>query len=100
MNNDDKNCSQCGQKDRCSQLYERLGHAGGPTVAWKVTAAFLVPILVFIGSLAGANRLLQDNFEGRTLPLITFLAALGITLLVIVFIRAIRRRSEKSKSND
>lgn len=100
MNNDDKTCSQCGHKSRCSQLYEKMGHTKGPNVAWKVTTAFLVPILVFIGSLAGATRLLEGKIEGRVLTLATFSIAAAVTLAVMVFIRAIRRRGSKSKMND
>ncbi len=93
MKNDDKTCSQCGQKNRCSHLYEKMGHTKGPNVAWKVTTAFLVPILVFIGSLAGATRLLGDKFEGRIQTLVTFSIAAAVTLAVVVCIRAIRHRS-------
>lgn len=91
MKNINKTCSQCGQKDRCSQMYEKLGQSKGPGVAWKVTAAFLVPIVVFIGSLAGLNRLLQGTFEGNMLTLISFSAAVILTLLTVFLIRMVGR---------
>lgn len=94
MNNENKNCSQCSQKDRCGQVYEKLGHVQGPTVIWKVLVAFLVPILVFIVSLAGANQLFQSQLEGKVLTVVIFLTAMIITLVVIVLIRAIRRPSK------
>lgn len=98
MNNEDKTCSQCGQKDRCSGLYAKLGQSKGPSVAWKVTVAFLVPIVVFIGSLAGANRLLQGTFEGNRLTGISFLASAAVTLAAVLLIRVIGRRSKSHKN--
>lgn len=94
MNNDTKNCSQCNKKENCSQLYEKLGQSKGPNIAWKVIVAFLVPILVFILSLAAANQLFESKFEGKMLTVAAFLAASVVTLLVIVLIRAIRRPSK------
>jgi hypothetical protein len=91
MNNDTKTCSQCRQKSRCGQLYEKLGNAKGPNVAWKVIVAFLVPILTFILFLAGATTLLQEKLEGKTLTVVTFSMALIATLGVIILIRAVRR---------
>ena len=94
MDKDTNNCSGCNQKDRCSQLYEKLGKTQGPNVSRKAILAFLTPILVFILSLAGAERLLQNRFKGKMLTVTCFLAALGGTLIVIFLIRAIRRLSK------
>lgn len=94
MNNDTKNCSQCGQKDRCSQLYEKMGKTQGPNVAWKVIVAFLIPILVFILSLSTADNLLQNQFEGKMLTITSFLSALFVTLTVVFLIRALHRPSK------
>ena len=94
MDKDTNNCSGCNQKDRCCQLYEKLGKTQGPNVSRKAILAFLTPILVFILSLAGAERLLQNRFEGNMLTVTCFLAALGGTLIVIFLIRAIRRLSK------
>ena len=94
MNNNTNNCSGCSQKDRCGLAYEKLGKAQGPNVSWKAILAFLTPILVFIFSLAGAERFLRGLFEGKMLTVICFLAALAMTLVVIFLIRAIRRPSK------
>ena len=89
-----KNCSQCGQKDRCSQLYEKMGKTEGPNVAWKAIVAFLTPILVFILSLVAVDKLLQNQFEGKMLTVLSFLTALLVTLIVIFLTRAIRHPSK------
>jgi len=94
MNNDTKNCSQCGQKDRCGLLYEKMGNSGGPNVAWKAVVALLIPIVVFILSLVAAEKLLKDQFNDKTLTIICFIAALGVTITVVFLIRAIQRPFE------
>ena len=85
----DSYCSGCGQKDTCRKAYEKLGAAGGPNVALRVIVAFLVPIGVFIGGLAGSQWLLRGQFEEKILILVSFLLALCLTLLVVFVIRAI-----------
>ena len=84
----DSYCSGCSQKDTCRQAYEKLGKATGPNVAWKVIVAFLVPIGVFIGGLAGSQLLLRGRFEEKTLILVSFILALCLTLLVVFVIGA------------
>ncbi len=91
MYKETNNCSGCDHKDRCGHVYETLGRSKGPNVAWKVILAFLMPILVFILSLAGANRLLQNRFEGKALIAAAFLAALTVTLAAVVLVRQVRR---------
>lgn len=85
----DDYCSGCGQKDTCRQAYDKMGKANGPNVACKAIVAFLVPIVVFIGVLAGSQRLLESRLEDRGLTIVSFLLAACVTLLVVVVIRAI-----------
>ncbi|MBL7215335.1 MAG: hypothetical protein ISS71_06630 [Phycisphaerae bacterium] len=94
MDNDTNNCSGCNQKDRCGRAFEKLGKAEGPNIVWKVIAAFLTPIVVFILSLVAADKLLRDRFESKMLTIVGFLAALAVTLTVLFLIRAIRRPSK------
>ncbi len=73
-------------------MYENLGKTRGPGVAWAAFVAFVVPVLVFLAALAGADALLRKCLEGRALTLAGFLLAAGITLTAIVLIRLIRAR--------
>jgi len=82
-------CSGCGQKDTCRGAYEKLGKSSGPNVTLKAIVAFLVPIGVFIGGLAGSQWLLHDRFEEKFLILLSFILALCLTLLAVFVIRAI-----------
>lgn len=91
----DDTCSGCGQKETCRQAYEKMGKAEGPNVAWKAIVAFLVPIAVFIGVLAGSQQLLDGRLEGRGLTMISFLLAACVTLLVVFVIRAVSGPNKK-----
>ena len=82
------NCSGCGQKETCRQAYDKMGKAKGPNVAWKAVVAFLVPIGVFIGVIAGSQQLLKARLKGPGLTMVSFLLAVCVTLLVVVVIRA------------
>lgn len=91
----DNHCSGCAQKGTCRSAYEKLGKFQGPNMALKAILAFLVPIGVFIGALAGGQRLLQEYFEGRLLILVSFVLAVSLTLLVVCMIRAISSSNKK-----
>jgi len=56
----------------------------------------LIPILVFILSLAGADKLLQGRLEGKSLLIVSFLAAVVVTLIVVFLIRAIFAHRNKT----
>ena len=55
---DQQFCRGCSQQDSCRQVYERLGKAQGPSVAWAVVAALLLPLVVFVVCLVAATRIL------------------------------------------
>jgi len=84
-------CSECGKKDTCRSAYEKIGKAGGPNVAWKVIVAFLVPIGVFIGGLAGSEWLLKDRLDEKARVVVSFFLSVFLTLLIVFVIRAICR---------
>ena len=91
----DDSCSGCGQKDTCRQAYEKMGRAEGPNVAPKAIVAFLVPIGVFIGVLAGSQQFLQDRLKENRLILVSFILALCMTLSVVFVIRALSGPNKK-----
>lgn len=98
-------CSGCAQKDTCRNAYEKLGKLGGPNVAMKAIVAFLIPIGIFIGTLAASQHLLRSRLEEKTLILVSFVLAVCITLLVVSVIRAVsgpvnKEQSEKGQFHD
>ncbi|MHC4265272.1 MAG: hypothetical protein ACYSUK_04980 [Planctomycetota bacterium] len=81
-------CKGCIQRHDCKKIYEQLGKAEGPSVAWKVTAAFLLPILVFITGLAFFDWLLAERIGSSWLKtLLGFLFSLIVTFIGILIIK-------------
>jgi len=84
------NCSGCAQKHDCKSIYQTLGHARGATVFWKVVFVFLVPIAVFIISIAGFGALLKERMASETVrTMVTVLLAAGIAVAAAWIIRLV-----------
>jgi hypothetical protein len=73
-------CNGCSQAHNCARVYEQLGHAGGPSVVWKVIIAFVLPIVAFIAALAISDRLLQRAVAEQHRALPAFAMALTFTV--------------------
>ncbi len=93
-----KLCQDCSQNRDCKELYDHLGHAKGPSVAFKAVIAFLLPLAVFIGALA-----VFETFSDQTLKaghlhiLLGVLLAASATLAVVISIKVINRKLGKAK---
>lgn len=85
-----KFCKQCSQNSDCQKIYQQLGHNQSPSVVLKVIAAFLLPLLVFIGCLA----IFEQIFDNTPL---SFLSAISVTFGLILIIKAINKQSCKKQ---
>jgi DMSO/TMAO reductase YedYZ heme-binding membrane subunit len=75
-------------------VYQQLGNTKGPSVVVKVVLAFLVPLVVFITSLAVFGRMFAGVTEAEQVQTgLSFLLALLATLACILIIRVIDRQS-------
>lgn len=104
-----KFCQDCHLQHNCRQIYKRLSHAECPSVVSPVIRAFLLPLLIFIASLAILEKLLiaagpenQQFFrlgdpakaqEFQTAA--CFLTALLITTVCMIFARVITKKLHK-----
>jgi hypothetical protein len=79
-------CQACRQKNDCEKVYRKLGNAEGPPVTSRVVLAFLLPLIVFIAALG----ILDTMLPGATG--VSLLLAVLITFACIQITRAIRRR--------
>ncbi len=91
----DSRCAGCGDKDRCSDVYARIGSQQGPSVAMKVVWAFLVPIILFIAGLIFSAKILSTGLESeRAATAVNVFAGLflvGIYLTAVKTMSAVRR---------
>lgn len=91
-------CESCNQEHNCQEAYRQLGRAKGPSVVFKVLAAFLVPMVVFIASLAAFEQILAQALDAKELrTALSFLLALSITVVCIFVLKAINTQLGKDK---
>lgn len=92
-----KLCDKCGYRHGrgrcCIDIYQQLGQAKGPSVVGKVLLAFVLPLLVFIGSLILATHILSIFMaEGGLNSFFAFLVALVMTIVFVQLIRICTRK--------
>jgi hypothetical protein len=93
-----KPCQGCSQKHECQEIYRQLGKARGPSVAFKVMVAFLLPLLIFIASLAVFGGILAKVTEVKVLrAILDLLLALSVTFAAILVIKLINKHLNKNK---
>jgi hypothetical protein len=86
-------CNDCIQKHDCRSAYEQLGKFSGASVVLKVILAFLLPLIVFIVSLAVSERVLAGVIGVEKLQTVfSLLPALLATFVCIFIIRMINKR--------
>ena len=93
-----KPCQECDQKHKCQEVYQQLGKTQGPPVAFKAVIAFLLPLLIFIVSLAAFEGILARTTDIKDLRIaLDFLLALSVTLATMLIIKAVSKRLNKNK---
>jgi hypothetical protein len=88
----DQQCKNCDQKERCREVFEKLGNSKAPPVLMKVIQAFLLPLVLFIAALAVMGKILAErpaNSFGRD---ITALAAAAFVVFLYLMILKLWRR--------
>lgn len=88
-----RQCDNCGQKNSCKAAYEKLGDSESPPVLLKTVQAFLLPLVIFIITLAVAERVLLGRLNsplGRNL--IALAAAVIMVGLYIVILKLWRTK--------
>ena len=84
---DEKFCSGCRQRHDCKSTYEKLGKVKGESVFLKSVGAFLVPILLFIISLAVFEPVFESWISGKNArTAICALAGAGVCYVYLVII--------------
>ena len=90
-------CEKCGYRHGsgrcCIDIYQQLGRAKGPSVVGKALVAFVLPILVFIGSVILAEYILSAVLaEGGLKTFLSFAAAAGVTFIFVELLRIFTRK--------
>jgi len=93
-------CKDCIQKHECRSVYEKMGNASCTSVTLKVILAFLLPLVVFIVSLAISERIFAGAINFQKLQLVvSFLPALLVTFICIFILRMINKKLDNRWAN-
>jgi len=91
---DQQQCQNCEQKHNCQEVYKRLGQSKAPKVLSKVILAFLLPLILFIFSIAAAERLLNESLKSEaTRNLAAFAAGILVVFLYLIILKLWRRKN-------
>jgi len=94
-------CSGCPQSRDCKAVYEQVGKSTAPDVTKKVLVAFLLPVAVFIASLALFDCLFAKvNFGNDVRIVAAFVPAAGVSLVGILIARMINLRLAKRQAHE
>ena len=81
-------CHTCNQKNDCQEAHRHLGDIEGPSLVVKVLLAFLLPLVVFITSLAVFERILAGAINSEAArTAVSFLLALLAAFMGILITR-------------
>ena len=91
-----KTCKGCSYEHNCQEVYKRMADFQDTSIIFKVCLAFLLPILVFIISLAVFERTLTGIINTIWLQTtLGFLFALSVTFVVMLIIKVINKEVDK-----
>lgn len=86
-------CDNCNQKHNCGSIYHQLGNTKGPPIVVKVVIAFLLPLVVFIISLAIFEEIFAKTISSQLVQAaLSMVSALLITFSCILIVRVINKR--------
>jgi hypothetical protein len=77
-------CNGCEHSNTCETIYRQLGQSDAPPVACKVFAAFVLPILSFVITLALSEHILEDRMDPKWIQLTGVVIAIAASVLVVV----------------
>lgn len=91
-------CHSCTQSRDCKEVYSRLGETAGPSVAYRVIVAFLIPIIVFILTLTACEKFLTPAVKIEKLRIAAgFLCALAAAFLTILLTKRINSKLDEKR---
>lgn len=98
MTHQDDWCKDCNHSHDCKGAYEKLSKSSAASVAWRVSLAFLLPMVIFIAFLALLDKFLAEKIPNEPLRgficvFISIITAFFITMAVKNIISSIKKKS-------
>lgn len=90
MSQMDKRCEKCANSHDCKAVYENMTKSKGNSVTARVTIAFLLPLSIFVASMAFFDGVLKQNFNlGALKDVINLLISAVIAFIFAMTTKAI-----------
>jgi ABC-type sulfate transport system permease component len=90
-------CDNCNQKHNCGKIYHQLGNTKGPSVVFKVIIALLLPLVVFIISLAIFEEIFAKTISSQPVhTALSMVSALSVTFSCTLITRVINKRAGRA----
>jgi hypothetical protein len=87
----DQNCGNCPNNHKCSEVYENLTKSDCNPVTRDVSIAFLLPMIVFILTIALFEEFCPDIFESKTIrTLVSLLCALTLAVVSVKSVKGVK----------
>ena len=92
-------CHDCHLKHECQEVYRRLGCSECPPVFYKTVVAFLIPMVVFIVSLAVFEKIFSGgnylHFSHKLQTAVGFFIALLVTVVFMTIYKLVSKLLRK-----
>lgn len=91
-------CEDCYQKHDCKEIYRQLGNVKGQSITVKVILAFLLPLVIFIATMAIFEEFTAGVIESDRLQMtLSFFTALMASFACVLFSRFLNRKIGKNR---
>ena len=84
-----ESCQGCDQEHNCQKVYQKLGDVEGPSIAFRAIVAFLLPMMVFIVSLAIFEKIFaRFEIAADLQTVFGVVVSLSVTLVLVLVVWA------------
>jgi uncharacterized membrane-anchored protein len=96
MPEDNNKCQGCSDRQKCEEVYQKMGQGEGPPVTFSVVMAFLLPLVIFIAVLAAGQVLLKRLNANLPATAVSLVAACLVTAgYVLVASLIVKNRAKR-----
>jgi len=91
---DERLCHDCRHRQTCQQIYAKLGRDGVPSVLRKVLLGLLLPLVIFVVSVASISRLFSAlELAVAAQAICSFVTAVAATICFVLVLRVLEKRA-------
>ncbi len=103
MSQMDKNCKNCAHNHDCKAVYESVTKSKDASVTARVIIAFLLPLSIFVASMAFFNDILEKNTNlGALKDVVNLLISVAVAFVCAMIAKTIYNffnKDPKSEGN-